>query len=107
MELKIDERVRRCGRRSLGATLAVSTLALMSMSWTAAYAGAIGARAAGQERDMGSIEPGKLANMFVLQKDPLSTIDDLKTLVMTIKRGRVFARGDFAPLQDDDVVDLD
>lgn len=67
----------------------------------------IGARAAGQERDMGSIEPGKLANMIVLERNPLLTIDNLKTLAMTIKRGRVFARGDFVPLQDDDVVDLD
>ena len=67
----------------------------------------IGARAAGQEREMGSIEPGKLANMIVLQKDPLLAIDNLKSLVMTIKRGRVFARRDFVPLQDDDVVDLD
>lgn len=66
----------------------------------------IGARAAGQERDMGSIEPGKLANMIVLQKDPLLAIENLKSLVMTIKRGRAFARGDFIPLKDDDVVDL-
>ena len=66
----------------------------------------IGARAAGQEREMGSIEPGKLANMIVLQNDPFLTIDNLKSLVMTIKRGRVFAREDFVPLQDDDVVDL-
>jgi imidazolonepropionase-like amidohydrolase len=67
----------------------------------------IGARAAGQEHDMGSIEPGKLANMIVLQKDPFLTIDNLKSLVMTVKRGRVFARSDFVPLQEDDVVDLD
>lgn len=67
----------------------------------------IGARAAGQERDMGSIEPGKLANMIVLQKNPLLTIDNLKSLVMTVKRGRVFARRDFVPLQDADIVDLD
>ena len=66
----------------------------------------IGARAAGQERDMGSIEPGKLANMVVLARDPLSTIDNLNSLVMTIKRGRIFPRSDFVPLQDGDIIDF-
>jgi imidazolonepropionase-like amidohydrolase len=66
----------------------------------------VGARAAGQERDMGSLEPGKLANMIVLTKNPLSSIDNLKSVVMTVKRGRVFPRGDFVPLQDGDVTDF-
>lgn len=44
--------------------------------------------------------------MVVLEKDPLSSIDHLESLVMTIKRGRVFARGDFVPLADGDVVDF-
>ena len=66
----------------------------------------IGARAAGQDRDMGSLEPGKLANMVVLARNPLTSIDNLKSVVMTVKRGRVFARGDFTPLQDDDITDF-
>jgi imidazolonepropionase-like amidohydrolase len=66
----------------------------------------VGARAAGQERDMGSLEPGKLANMVVLSKNPLSSIDNLKTVVMTVKRGRVFLRDDFVPLREADITDF-
>lgn len=66
----------------------------------------IGARAAGQDHDMGSIEAGKLANMVVLSQDPLAAIDNLKSVVMTVKRGRIFARSDFVPLQDGDVTDF-
>lgn len=66
----------------------------------------VGARATGQERDIGSIEPGKLADMVVLEKDPLTSLDHLESLVMTIKRGHVFPRGDFVPLVDADVVDF-
>ena len=51
-------------------------------------------------------EPGKLADMVVLREDPLADIEHLKSVVMTIKRGRVFARSDFVPLQDADVADF-
>jgi imidazolonepropionase-like amidohydrolase len=66
----------------------------------------VGARAAGRERDVGRIAPGQLADMIVLEKDPTASIENLKSIVMTIKRGRPFARGDFVPLQDEDVVDF-
>ena len=66
----------------------------------------VGARAAGQEREMGSIEPGKLANMVVLAMNPLDAVDNLKSIVMTVKRGRVFKRSDFVPLQAGDITDF-
>ena len=66
----------------------------------------LGARAAGQERDLGSIEPGKLANLVVLEKDPLAAVDNLRSVVMTIKRGQVFPRRDFVPLQEGDITDF-
>jgi imidazolonepropionase-like amidohydrolase len=65
----------------------------------------ISARAAGQQRDMGSIEPGKLANMVVLARNPLADLKNLESVLMTVKRGRVYARSAFVPLTKDDITD--
>lgn len=65
----------------------------------------ISARAAGQERDMGSIEQGKLANMVVLARNPLSDLKNLQSVLMTVKRGRVYERSAFIPLTKDDITD--
>jgi imidazolonepropionase-like amidohydrolase len=65
----------------------------------------IGARAAGQEADMGTVAPGKLANMIVLTRDPLADIENLKTLELTVKRGRSYPRADFKPLAKGDTED--
>ncbi len=62
-----------------------------------------GARATGQERDMGSIEAGKLANMVVLSRNPLDDLANLKSIETTIKRGRFFERSAFIPLRDGDI----
>lgn len=67
----------------------------------------VGARAAGRDKDMGSIEPGKLANFVVLTADPLTNIDNIERIEMTVKRGREYPRTDFTPptkkeLGDDD-----
>jgi len=66
----------------------------------------IGARAAGQEKDMGTIVPGKLANMIVLAKNPLVDLENLKTVEFTVKRGRVFMRKDYTPLKIGDITDF-
>ncbi len=65
----------------------------------------IAARAAGQQHEMGSIEPGKLANMVVLSRDPLVDLNNLRSVVMTVKRGRIFRRAAFVPLQKGDITD--
>lgn len=57
----------------------------------------IGARSAGAEDVMGSVEPGKLANFVVLEDDPLRDIANLRSVTVTVKRGRRFERRDFAP----------
>ncbi len=42
-----------------------------------------------QERDMGTVEPGKLADLIVLREDPLADIKNFKTIDMVIKDGKV------------------
>ncbi|MGZ6039376.1 MAG: amidohydrolase family protein [Phenylobacterium sp.] len=63
----------------------------------------VGARAAGQEKDMGTVAPGKLANLIVLTRDPLADIENLKSLELTVKRGRPYPRADFKPLTKGDL----
>jgi imidazolonepropionase-like amidohydrolase len=58
-----------------------------------------GARAAGVADDAGSIEAGKLANLIVTARDPTADIANLKTLELTVKRGREYRRADFKPLK--------
>jgi imidazolonepropionase-like amidohydrolase len=59
-----------------------------------------GAEAMGAESDMGSIVPGKLANMVVLSADPLQDVRNMRSVVMTVKRGRQFVRTDYKPAAD-------
>ena len=61
------------------------------------------ARAAGWDETMGTIEAGKLANFVVLDRDPLADLGNLRSAVMTVKRGRVFQRRSFVRLRKGDV----
>lgn len=54
-----------------------------------------GARAMGEEKEMGSIQAGKLANFAVLARNPLDDVRNFRTIVLTVKRGRQFPRSDF------------
>ena len=57
---------------------------------------ATAARALGQEKAMGTVEPGKLANLVVLAQDPLADIDHLRSVTETVKRGVRYPRDDFS-----------
>ncbi|MDA1076227.1 MAG: amidohydrolase family protein, partial [Proteobacteria bacterium] len=46
--------------------------------------------AAGVRDDLGSLEPGMLADMVVVDGDPLARIEDADNVVMTIKNGRAY-----------------
>ena len=48
------------------------------------------ARIAGVDDDLGSIEVGKLADMVIVDGDPLSEISDLSNITHTIKNGRTY-----------------
>jgi imidazolonepropionase-like amidohydrolase len=58
----------------------------------------VGARTIGKEKEMGTIEAGKLANFAVLAKNPLENVVNLKSVTLTVKRGRGFPRSDFRPI---------
>jgi hypothetical protein len=55
----------------------------------------VGARSMGEDERMGTIAQGKLANMVVLSRNPLQNIQNMRSVVMTVKRGRTFPRSDF------------
>lgn len=54
-----------------------------------------GARSLGMEDDYGTLEPGKLASMVVLDENPLENIRGLRSVVTVIKRGQMYERKDY------------
>jgi imidazolonepropionase-like amidohydrolase len=63
----------------------------------------IGARALGHESEMGTIEPGKLANLVFVEKSPLENIGNLRTVVLTVKRGVRYPRADYRPVRPEEM----
>jgi hypothetical protein len=55
-------------------------------------AGLDAARAIGVQDSLGSIAPGKLADLVVLRRDPSASIRNTQTVVMVIKGGRIYPR---------------
>jgi len=61
-----------------------------------------GARALDREEDYGTIEPGKLASLVVLDEDPTKDIRALRSVVSVVKRGEIYLRTDYGSLSDVD-----
>lgn len=57
----------------------------------------IAARATGREQEMGTVAPGKLANLVFLTRDPFQDIAALRSVTFTVKRGKRFPRSDYTP----------
>ena len=55
----------------------------------------VGARSAGAESTMGTLEAGKLANFVVLDENPLADLANLKSVSCTVKRGHRFPRSEY------------
>jgi imidazolonepropionase-like amidohydrolase len=49
-----------------------------------------GARYLGLDKDVGSLEAGKLADLVVLEKNPLADIRNSETVRLVVLNGRVF-----------------
>jgi imidazolonepropionase-like amidohydrolase len=50
----------------------------------------VGAEAIGLAQDVGSLEPGKMADLLVLEKDPLENIRNSNTISMVMVNGRLY-----------------
>lgn len=59
----------------------------------------VGARAAGQDRQMGTIEPGKLANLVFVSADPSKDIGAMRRVTLVVKRGVAYPRSAYRPLR--------
>lgn len=63
----------------------------------------ISAMSAGQQKEMGTLEVGKLANMVFLAADPRQDIGAMRSVELTVKRGVRFPRKDYRPLTKEEV----
>ncbi|HEX8678317.1 MAG TPA: amidohydrolase family protein, partial [Chthoniobacterales bacterium] len=63
----------------------------------------ISAMTIGQEKEMGTVEPGKLANFVFLSSNPLEDIRAVRSVTLTVKRGVQYPRSRYRPLTDEEV----
>jgi hypothetical protein len=54
-----------------------------------------GARTIGRECDYGTIEEGKYASLVFVRGNPLTDVANLRTVVLTVKRGKQYPRASF------------
>jgi imidazolonepropionase-like amidohydrolase len=58
----------------------------------------VGAMTIGRQDEMGTIGPGKLANLVFMTQDPSRDVRAYRSIVLTVKRGAPFWRKDYRPV---------
>ena len=58
----------------------------------------VGAMTVGQGESLGVIAPGRIADLVVVERDPVADIANLRSVLFTVKHGRRFDRGDYVPI---------
>jgi imidazolonepropionase-like amidohydrolase len=62
----------------------------------------VGARTVGQEKQIGTLETGKRANIVFLAKNPLDDIANLRSVELTVKGSQRFPRAQYRPIDKDE-----
>lgn len=62
----------------------------------------VGARTVGHAKDIGTLEPGKRANILFVAKDPVVDITNLRSIVLTVKDGIQYPRAKYQPITKDE-----
>ena len=65
----------------------------------------IGAMTLGQADALGTVAPGRIADLLILERDPVADIANLRSVLFTVKRGRRFDRADYRPIAPDEADD--
>jgi imidazolonepropionase-like amidohydrolase len=58
----------------------------------------VSAMSMGQQSEMGTLQPGKLANIVFLSANPLQDIGAVRQVVLTVKRGAQYPRKNYTPI---------
>ena len=86
--------------RALGAPLDVILVRKVGLTPTDAIRSAtlVSAMSMGQQSEMGTLQPGKLANIVFLSANPLQDIGAVRQVVLTVKRGAQYPRKHYTPV---------
>src|SRR5438309_448680 len=64
-----------------------------------------GARTLRQDRETGSIAVGKRADLVVLERNPLESLANMRSVILTVKDGREYRRADYRPIAPEEMKD--